>query len=80
MNMSVVDATLDVQAVDCADMADESQWKITKHRSIRIEDDLWSALEPAAKSVGLDRSGLIRQFVRWFLRVPGAKHPQRSDA
>jgi hypothetical protein len=58
-------------------MADKSKWKITKHRSVRMEDELWEPLEPAAEAAGYDRSGLIRQFVRWYLRVPGAKLPQR---
>ncbi|MGH3266025.1 MAG: hypothetical protein ACRDNS_28990 [Trebonia sp.] len=70
-------ATLAVQPVRCANVADETNWKITKHRSIRLEDDLWRDLEPAAKAVGYDRSGVIRQFVRWYLRIPGAKLPQR---
>lgn len=60
-------------------MADESTWKKTPHRSIRLEDELWTPLEPAAKASGYDRSGVIRQFVRWYLRVPGAKLPQRPE-
>lgn len=66
-----------VQPVRSVDVADEASWKITKHRSIRLEDDLWTRLDVAAKSVGNDRAGVIRQFVRWYLRVPGAKLPQR---
>jgi hypothetical protein len=58
-------------------MADESKWNKTPHRSVRLEDDLWIPLAPAAKASGYDRSGVIRQFVRWYLRVPGAKLPQR---
>jgi predicted transcriptional regulator len=58
-------------------MADESGWNITKARSIRIEDDLWEKLEPAARAAGYDRSGVIKQFVRWYLHVPGAQLPQR---
>lgn len=72
--------TVDVQPVTSGDVADPDSWKITKHRSVRLEDDLWDALDPAAKSVGYDRSGVIRQFVRWYLRVPGAKLPQRPSA
>lgn len=72
--------TLDVQPVRCGSMADGKTWNITKHRSIRIEDDLWVPLEEAARTGGLDRSGLIRQFVRWYLRVPGAKLPPRPEA
>lgn len=73
----MVAPTLDVQEVQSPDVADESTWKITKHRSIRLEQDLWDRLDLAAKATGYDRSGVIRQFVRWYLRVPGAKLPQR---
>lgn len=73
-------ATLDVHPVPCGNVADETSWKITKHRSIRLEDDLWRDLDPAARAVGYDRSGVIRQFVRWYLRRPGAKLPQRPAA
>lgn len=71
--------TVDVQPVESGDVADESTWKKTPHRSVRLEDDLWNGLEPAARAAGFDRSGVIRQFVRWYLRVPGAKLPQRPD-
>lgn len=70
---------LDVQPVQFADVANPDDWKITKHRSVRLEDDLWRDLEPAARAAGFDRSGVIRQFVRWYLRIPGAKLPQRPD-
>lgn len=70
-------ATVPMQPVDSGAMADESQWKITKSKSIRLEDDLWDELAPAAKQVGNDRAGVIRQFVRWYLRRPGARLPQR---
>lgn len=68
-----------VQPVDFVTMADETTWKKTPHRSVRLEQDLWDRLEPAAKTAGLDRSSLIRQFVRWYLREPGANLPQRPD-
>lgn len=61
-------------------MAGKGEWKVTKHRSVRIEDELWEALLPAAQAAGYDRSGVIRQFVRWYLRVPGARLPQRPEA
>lgn len=70
-------STVAIQPVDFDAVADESQWKITKVRSIRLEDDLWDDLGPAARKVGHDRAGVIRQFVRWYLRRPGADLPQR---
>jgi hypothetical protein len=60
-------------------VADEASWNITKVRSVRLEQKLWDDLKPAAEALGLDRAGLIRQFIRWYLRVPGAKLPQRPD-
>lgn len=77
MNLAVSAPTVDIQPVHSADMADESSWKITKVRSIRLEQDLWDDLGPAAQKVGHDRAGVIRQFVRWYLRRPGADLPQR---
>lgn len=68
-----------VQAVLLEAVADESDWNITKTRSVRIEEDLWSRLGPAALANGHDRSGLIRQFVRWYLSEPGAQLPQRPE-
>lgn len=58
----------------------EQDWNITKHRSVRLEDDLWLPLKPAAGAMGYDRAGVIRQFVRWYLRVPGAELPTRPGA
>lgn len=69
--------TLPMQPVHSGAMADESEWKITKSKSLRLEDDLWDDLEPATKQVGNTRTGVIRGFVRWYLRRPGAELPQR---
>lgn len=49
-------------------------------RTVRFEDKLWDALRPAAMANGHDRAGLIAQFVRWYLRVPGASLPARPPA
>lgn len=71
--------TLAVQPVCFAPVADQTGWKKTPHRSIRLEQDLWDDLDVAAKTHGYDRSSLIRQFVRWYLRVPGAQLPPRPE-
>lgn len=70
--------TIAVQPVPSDPMADEGG-KNTKARTIRMEDDLWEPLGPAAMTNGLDRSKLLRQFARWFLSVPGAQLPQRPS-
>lgn len=77
MTLAASATTVAIQPVDSVAMADESQWKITKSKSIRLEDDLWDDLEPATKQVGNTRTGVIRGFVRWYLRRPGAQLPQR---
>lgn len=66
--------TLDIRAVECLGMADDTTNRV---RGIRLEQNLWDKLEPAARTAGYDRTGLIRQFVRWYLRIPGARLPQR---
>lgn len=71
--------TAAIQHVGLVTVADETKWKRTPLRSIRMEDDLWSALDDAAKSTGFDRSSLVRQIVRWYLGVPGAQLPQRPE-
>lgn len=48
-----------------------------KHRSVRVSDDDWTDFDAAAKSAGGDRGGLVKEFIRWYLRRPGAKLPQR---
>ena len=47
----------------------------TTHRPIRVEDSLWVALGTAAGF--RKRSALIRDLIRWWLRIPGAKLPER---
>lgn len=69
--------TAAVQPVDSESVADESSWNRTPHRSIRLEQELWDQLGDAAKAFGYDRSSLIRQLIRWYLGVPGAKPPPR---
>lgn len=47
----------------------------TKHRSVRIEDQDWTDL--AARAPDGDRSAVIKDLVRWYLRRPGAELPAR---
>jgi hypothetical protein len=49
----------------------------TQHRSVRISDNDWADLETAAAATGTDRAKLLNQFIRWYLRRPGAKLPER---
>jgi hypothetical protein len=50
----------------------------TQHRSVRVPDDDWADLEIAAESAGTNRSGLINQFIRWYLGRTGAELPRRT--
>ena len=49
----------------------------TQHRSVRIDDPEWEEAETATKSMGTDRAKIINQFIRWYLRRPGATLPER---
>jgi predicted GIY-YIG superfamily endonuclease len=50
----------------------------TPNRPIRIEPALW---EEFGALVGTRRrSSLIREFIFWYLRYPGAKLPERPDS
>lgn len=70
-----------LQAVEFAAVTgDDSETKEARvPRTIRLEQSLWTRLGPAALANGHDRSGLIRQFVRWYLSEPGAHLPQRPE-
>ncbi|MFC6090705.1 hypothetical protein [Saccharothrix lopnurensis] len=52
----------------------------TPHRQFRAEDDVWAKFGEAVKPLGTDRSAVLRDFVRWFVREPGAKMPRRPDS
>lgn len=53
----------------------------TQHRPVRLDDGLWTGLAVAAEhGYGKDRSSSIRDLIRWLLREPGAKLPERPDA
>jgi hypothetical protein len=46
----------------------------TPLRNFRAPDEEW---RPFRAVSGNNMSGLIRQFIRWYLRTPGAKLPER---
>jgi len=54
-------------------------------RQFRIPDSEWVPFEQAAKAVPREggrspRGAVLREFIRWYMRRPGAKLPQRPDA
>ncbi|MEV4861482.1 hypothetical protein [Streptomyces ossamyceticus] len=52
----------------------------TQHRSVRVSDDDWRDLGTATASLGTDRGKVIKEFIAWYLRRPGAKIPERPSA
>lgn len=49
----------------------------TQHRSIRVPDDKWDALDKVTEAMGMDRAKAINAFIDWLIREPGAKLPER---
>lgn len=52
----------------------------TARQTIRIDESLWIAFGESAGATGSDRSTVLREFVRWYVREHGAKMPRRPDA
>lgn len=50
----------------------------TPPRQIRIGDE-WYDFDDAAKAMGTERATLIREFITWYLREPGARLPKRPE-
>ena len=48
----------------------------TPIRNLRVPDDEWVPFRAVG---GSNMSALIRQFIRWYLRLPGAKLPERPS-
>jgi len=44
---------------------------------IRVPEQDWAAFKAAAGRAGTDRSALIRAFIAWYMRQPGATLPKR---
>jgi hypothetical protein len=49
----------------------------TPIRSIRIAAATWDKAKVLARGQGKTMTDLIREFLDWWLRVPGAKLPAR---
>lgn len=45
----------------------------TNNITVRMDEDLWSDFGALTD----DRSAVLRHFVEWYVRRPGAKRPQR---
>lgn len=47
----------------------------TPIRTLRVDNDLWQQFGDLAE----DRSATLRDFIRWYVREPGAKLPPRPS-
>lgn len=54
--------------------------KGTARQTIRMDEELWKKLDAATKALGTDRSTVLRDFARWYVREPGAKLPRRPTS
>ncbi|MER7213160.1 hypothetical protein ABT340_39370 [Streptosporangium sp. NPDC000239] len=49
----------------------------TQHRSVRVDDDDWADLDAVAQRMGTNRAQVINAYIRWHLRRPDARRPER---
>jgi hypothetical protein len=49
----------------------------TPARPIRVDFDQWDEFGKAAAQQGTDRSAVLREFMAWYTRTPGARLPVR---
>jgi|HigsolmetaAR201D_1030396.scaffolds.fasta_scaffold77505_1 hypothetical protein len=46
----------------------------------RLRPEVWAAFGEATTRAGTDRAAVLRAFVAWYLREPGAELPERPPA
>lgn len=51
--------------------------KGTARQTVRIDEELWTKLGLTTETAGTDRSTVLREFVRWYVREEGAELPER---
>lgn len=49
----------------------------TPLQNIRVDRDLWETFRRTAEP---NRSAVLREYIRWYVREPGAKMPRRPDS
>jgi hypothetical protein len=47
--------------------------------TLRVPETLWWRFGQMAGAAGVDRATLLRAFIAWYTREPGAKLPPRID-
>lgn len=65
-------------------MATEADDPYDTPRKVRIPDDEWVPFEAATRAVHPvgrgPRGPVLREFIRWYMRRPGARLPERPPA
>jgi hypothetical protein len=51
----------------------------TPTRPIRVDPALWERFGAATAKADTDRSAVLRAFMAWYSREPGARQPIRPD-
>jgi len=51
----------------------------TARQTIRADPELWERFGAACEAAGMDRSAVLRDFMRWYAREPEAKLPKRPQ-
>jgi len=49
----------------------------TPLQNVRVDRGLWESFGSVAEP---DRSAVLREFIRWYVREPGAKLPRRPES
>lgn len=49
----------------------------TPVRNLRVVNDVWQPALEAAREQGRTLTDVITEFLRWYLRTPGVKLPER---
>ncbi|WP_433568138.1 hypothetical protein ACQP1O_43060 (plasmid) [Nocardia sp. CA-151230] len=55
---------------------------VSKFRKFRADDELWNDFADAVRHAPdpeADMSKVLRQFIRWYIRRPGAQIPKRPE-
>lgn len=49
-------------------------------RTVRVDAETWDRFGHAAESLGKERATLLRDYIDWLLRKPGAPEPKQPDS
>lgn len=55
----------------------DSRKRKTPQRTLVVDPEEWEELARNAQLAGSERAVVLRSFIRWYNRRPGAKLPQR---